>query len=792
MKLEQELRKSLEFGSHLCWTLYTISFCVILASSHQRANAENQHSLHDRVALAVAKPLHDGGDTSLDLWCTVVQSLISTRLRELSGLRVIDDVGAAQQVINSTNSALVGDQLARKLGKLLGAHWVVSMDLQRSAEKWSITAWVINTYEEKSSNPIATASSDLLEAGQLLTMRIASEVGRPANAQEETRMKLRWNYSLTELRLFGKASQLLAQGYPLEEAELYLRQVVKLQPAVADAYITLAEVLRRQGKLAGAEDAAISAVKLSPESSSTHRRLGFVLCSEKRFSEAENELRTAARLDPDEGETHMALANTCSGEGFLNEALEEFRTAIRLSPYAYFAEDVKTRIARLESALPMARFDFRPPMDYTTETYSEALSQKLEPAEAKLVINPLGTDPSMQNWARQLLKSADSQETKAKQLFAAFVRRNRNVSWRTPPTPRSAREVFELWNSSEVPLYCQDLAFLYTVSARAVGLKAYDVLVLEACNGSKAWHCCTAVYLDGKAVLADPLYPVFGVNHKRFVLLDDVEATGLYMSGLPDFKRTEIGYKLAPNIALAQLSHLNNSMKLRHWSEACESLRRVRELDVDGAIGDYAEAKLALSQNETARAISLAGKAIAVDPLESEYHMLLTEAYAQAGNIGAAVQSCSNALKFALPNETSALLRDFCLHTNKLRAFGLHGRGLAQSREGDLSGALATLTEAIQLDPGTAPIYADRAQIEGKMGNQAAALADFNKALSLSPELAQDYTNWVKRTQPASNAPRTTTRWPGSTKSALIATLTLLLCTASLVVWKKRVASKTG
>jgi tetratricopeptide (TPR) repeat protein len=754
-----ELAERLEFQLRLRQILYTIIFCALVSALHEQTNAEDQHNQKSqyppsgRVVVAIAKPVNRSGDTSLDLWCTVVQSLITVRLRELRAIRIVDDMDGAQMVLNSTNSVPVGDELAQKLGKLVGAQRVISSDLRRTGDKWSITARVLHTDDGRSSEPITVVSNDLLRIAQTLTVRIAGETGIHPNTQDEKRMRLRWDYSEAALGLLGKAFQLLAQQSSLEEIESYLRQVIKLQPEVADTYIPFAEVLRRQGKLAEAEHAALSAVNLWPESPSAHRRLGFVLCSQKRLFEAERELRTAERLDPDEGETHMALAYTCWGEGLPQEAVDEFKRAVRLNPYAYFAEDVKRRIAELEPLLPMARFSVKSPNDYTKATYSEALRQKLGAHDTKLVINPLLTNPNIENWARQLAATADSQEAKAKQLFAAFVRRTRNPLLRTPPTPRTATEAFDLWNAPQVSLYCQDLALLYTVSARAIGLKAYAVLVLEAHNGSKAWHSCAAVYLDGKAVLADPLYPGFGANHKRFVLLDDIEAAALYMCGLPDVDRRETACKLAPDIALVQLGLFDNLVILRRWSEARESLRKIRELDADGAIGDYAEAKLALSQNDAERTISLMRKAVAIDPEEGQFHTLLTEAYAQAGDFGAAFESCSNALKYPLPGETADLFHDFLLHTNRLAAFGLHKRGLAQSTKGDLSGALATLTEAIRLDPQMASTYADRGQIEGEMGDRAAAIADFDRAFSLSPDMAEDYHNWVTRTNRPSSGP---------------------------------------
>jgi len=51
---------------------------------------------------------------------------------------------------------------------------------------------------------------------------------------------------------------------------------------------------------------------------------------------------------------------------------------------------------------------------------------------------------------------------------------------------------------------------------------------------------------------------------------------------------------------------------------------------------------------------------------------------------------------------------------------------------GDLSGAMADYSRAIELTPDSMPAYLGRAEVKGKKGDTQGALADFNHAISIS------------------------------------------------------------
>jgi tetratricopeptide (TPR) repeat protein len=60
-------------------------------------------------------------------------------------------------------------------------------------------------------------------------------------------------------------------------------------------------------------------------------------------------------------------------------------------------------------------------------------------------------------------------------------------------------------------------------------------------------------------------------------------------------------------------------------------------------------------------------------------------------------------------------------------------RGVSRGKEGDLDGAVADFTKAIDLDPRLALAYFNRGEVLIQKGNFDAAIADFTKAIELNP-----------------------------------------------------------
>ena len=69
------------------------------------------------------------------------------------------------------------------------------------------------------------------------------------------------------------------------------------------------------------------------------------------------------------------------------------------------------------------------------------------------------------------------------------------------------------------------------------------------------------------------------------------------------------------------------------------------------------------------------------------------------------------------------------------------GRGLARYRKGDIEGAMADWNRAIRISPGLAEAYLDRGSGRYASGDTAGAVADWNRAIQINPRLSFAYSN---------------------------------------------------
>ncbi len=374
------------------------------------------------------------------------------------------------------------------------------------------------------------------------------------------------------------------------------------------------------------------------------------------------------------------------------------------------------------------------PRDYTEETLAEALRQKLTPEEASQAVNPLSSTPGMETWAVELTDRATNDLQKAKLLCDALASHQYDKPFRFPGVG-SAKEVFAAWNTPGACFRCQELAYLYVALARAVGLRAYFVSVEQQCNGGRDLHHCAAVFLAGQALLSDPAF-WFGVPHRSFTLLDDVQAVATHLSALGDVKASQIAWKLAPDLSIVHLNRLHALAVEGRWEEAQEEVAPMMRLDPEGAMTYYARAVIAWRQQRPEQAIDLLHKAIELAPARDALHVLLANIYARQGKLIEARKSYENALRCPSSEERAQEVRQAIAHITNPDANYYLARGSERQAQGDWDGALTNYDKAVELGSGYAEAYLSRGGAKHGKGDPDGALADFSKAIQLNSKTA--------------------------------------------------------
>jgi len=126
--------------------------------------------------------------------------------------------------------------------------------------------------------------------------------------------------------------------------------------------------------------------------------------------------------------------------------------------------------------------------------------------------------------ARTITRGATDDLAKAKAIFAWF---EQNVDYGAQKRPgnlgyRTSNEVF-----TDREGVCGEMAVLYIVMARSVGLKANYVSVTRDNQGKDVVHACAAVYFGQEPTFVDPAYHAFDVKHQKFAIKTDADAVPL-------------------------------------------------------------------------------------------------------------------------------------------------------------------------------------------------------------------------------------------------------------------------
>jgi len=182
--------------------------------------------------------------------------------------------------------------------------------------------------------------------------------------------------------------------------------------------------------------------------------------------------------------------------------------------------------------------------------------------------------------------------SKAQRLFNGLTRqiRLRREILDPEDSYHTAEDAFKRWSDPKAFLSCQDYAFLYVSLARQLGLKANFVLINKDCWGAHTCHACAGVFINEKALLADPAYLWFGAPHKEYQFLDDVQTLALHLSQQSAIRERKTAVKLAPELAITHLNLAEILARHDQSSEAWQELRAGIELDSGKWLGLYVQA----------------------------------------------------------------------------------------------------------------------------------------------------------------------------------------------------------
>jgi tetratricopeptide (TPR) repeat protein len=487
-----------------------------------------------------------------------------------------------------------------------------------------------------------------------------------------------------------------------EEAEKMARESLKLKPDYPPAHITLAHIYAFQKKYGDAEDELSEAARLDPDNPEIFLLLSWVYADRDKEVLATASLKTAVRLSPFDAVNHAHLGYFFTEQGEREEAMAELRLAEQLAleddvdteqslcqaydnlhevpsaieHYETFVklgkklglnpemiQSFEKTLDKLKSSLAPVYVTAAMPKSYTGIEFTNALREKLTKVEYILVRNPLASTPEMDRWANELTAGTTNDLQKARILFDELAR---HVNGDSNRNSRTAREMFDDWNKPGQWFLCREYANFYVALARAVGLKAFFVLVFEEIDGKKCLHACAGVFISGKLLLVDPSYCWFGVPHKQFIALNDLQTTAVYLSqNHPDPKVARVACKITPDIPVVQFNLFFTLATADEWKEASETLTNALKLESVGSMADAANGIWALHEGKPEVAIELLQKSVNQDSSQPDFYTMLAQIFVGQGQLSQARDNFRKALSYGLSEEDAEQVRQAIAQINE-------------------------------------------------------------------------------------------------------------------------------
>ena len=379
---------------------------------------------------------------------------------------------------------------------------------------------------------------------------------------------------------------------------------------------------------------------LEPYAALVHAQLAIAHAHLADSQKAQFQLKAAERYDDGDPGVQQLLAE---GYDILNQtpqAVEHYEkfveTARKAGVKARVIDVAEKKASALKATLVPQPFKLSSPHDFTPAELAAALKERLTRQELRLVITPWEISSPMKRWAHKIVGDTSDAKTKAERLFRALTIRiePRMIS---SGSTRTAQEAFRNWENLDYPLSCQDYALLYVALAREVGVKCFYVLVQKDYRDEFTGHACAGIFVGGNAFLVDPYYHWFGVPHRNFRVLNDIEAVGVFLAQAGELSKRYLAAKLFPDCSFVQLNLALALVATGRHSDACQVIEEAQKVDADDSavwMERYVRAVIADSKGDWNASRQYARKCLDLKAdhahawyflAEAEYHLGLND-----------------------------------------------------------------------------------------------------------------------------------------------------------------------
>lgn len=210
-------------------------------------------------------------------------------------------------------------------------------------------------------------------------------------------------------RPYNAIGKALVDKGAYDDAFIYLKKVVELEPSNSIAHNNISYILYKKKNYNEARQAAIVAIMTWPDNAEAHNNLGLIYLEEGLLDNAIAEFKYSIRLKGSP-QSMVNLGVAYDKKGLLDEAIMEYKSALAIEPW--FKDDV---IYNIVAAYTNRGFDVMAISDSGSAQYKEAIKLFKE----ALLYNP---DDSYATYGVALALDSIGERDEARQWWKKFLR----------------------------------------------------------------------------------------------------------------------------------------------------------------------------------------------------------------------------------------------------------------------------------------------------------------------------------------------------------------------------------
>jgi serine/threonine protein kinase/Tfp pilus assembly protein PilF len=320
-----------------------ISYSTQVLSSGKSELGTNTMRKRDGKSVAVLS-FNNVTQQPEDEWLGVgIAETVTADLKNVQGLTVIgrERIFEALRHWNEDLRADFDEKMATRIGREVGARWIIGGAYQRVGDNLRITARAveIGTGEVVKTVKIDGKMADVFALQDKIVQELSRDLDLNLKSGELEMIQVRETDVIEAFEALSKATSLAYTGtqHGLDEALELLQKAITLDPQYARAYGLMGYALTIKGQFLTQEDLFEKAVEylnkaieLRPMMSDSYSALGLTFINMDRVDDAIGALKRAKAFAPDDSFVHAALGRAYFiGKGKFKEAAVEFERSLR-------------------------------------------------------------------------------------------------------------------------------------------------------------------------------------------------------------------------------------------------------------------------------------------------------------------------------------------------------------------------------------------------------------------------------------------------------------------------------